>query len=258
MFKLALLGKSVSRSLSPVIYDYYFKELGLEFTYDLISVAEDDLVSTFNNLVSHGYTGFNVTNPYKKKLLPYVDNKSKIVAQHGCANVFAIRDDSLYCDNTDGIGFCDDVGSFYNFSGKKVIVFGAGGVAGVIIAEMISLGAAVSVAARNVAKASSDFSRFENIVVREKIDLSRYDVVLNATGVRFRDLNSMWVGDISAVDLYYDLSYGSGLLSGVNSRLVFDGKGMLVHQAAYAMEFWTGRLPSKESRSNILSNLRCI
>lgn len=258
MFKLALLGKSVSRSLSPVIYDYYFKELGLEFTYDLISVAEDDLLSTVNNLVSCGYTGFNVTNPYKKTLLPYVFDKSSTVAKYGCANVFAIRDSKLYCDNTDGIGFFDDVSSFYSFSGKKVIVFGAGGVAGVIIAEIISLGASVSVAARNVAKASSDLSRFENIVVKDKIDLSHYDVVLNATGVKFKDLSSMWFGDMSNIDLYYDCSYGSDVISGVDSRLVLDGRGMLVHQAAYAMEFWTGHLPSMESRSNILSYLRSI
>ena len=64
MKKLAVIGKDVSKSVSPEIHNYIAAKLGLEISYEKISVPEEEFESRIDGLLSE-YDGLNVTIPYK-------------------------------------------------------------------------------------------------------------------------------------------------------------------------------------------------
>ncbi|MDE6690582.1 MAG: shikimate dehydrogenase, partial [Clostridia bacterium] len=70
MIKLAVIGKDVSKSTSPQIHSFIAKNLGLEISYEKISIPESDFESKITELL-RTYDGMNVTIPYKLSIIPH-------------------------------------------------------------------------------------------------------------------------------------------------------------------------------------------
>lgn len=253
MYKLALLGGDVSKSLSPVIYKEFFNYFGFDYSYDLISLSPHDVYDVVTDLVKKGYNGFNVTNPYKRDIVAYSDIKSDNVSVYGTANVYSVNNGVISCCNTDGIGFRHHVSGLVDFSDKKVAILGCGGVVMPILSEVVALGGVVTVVVRNISKAEYLKSFDEDVSIISSADLSSFDIIINATGVSLRMLSSFVIGRVQPSSIYYDLSYSDTFI-GIDAES-YNGIGMLVHQAAFAMHFWTGLLPPDKLRVRIIDEL---
>ena len=119
-----VLGRVLGHSYTPVIY----KELaGLD--YRKFEREPEDLAAWFS---SDEWQGFNVTIPYKKDAVKYVDELSPIAARLGNINtVTRLADGRLRGDNTDYYGFKVLIESLgLDLAGKKAVVFGGNGGAG--------------------------------------------------------------------------------------------------------------------------------
>jgi len=122
--KLALLGGGISHSLSPFIHKYWLDKYGLVGGYDLLhkeSLSESDL----KNLSDSGFVGLNVTMPFKKDVLSFLDHKDDLVEKVGAANTLLFQDGLLRGTNTDATAFKRLIEPYLPL--KTAVVLGGGG-----------------------------------------------------------------------------------------------------------------------------------
>ena len=235
MLHCGLLGKKLGHSRSPEIH----RELG-DYEYLLYEKAEDEV----EGFIRHGnWDGLNVTIPYKKTVIPFLDELSPVSARLGSVNTVVRRaDGSLFGDNTDVSGF-EAMVRFSGFpvSGAKILVLGSGG-ASVSVCEAL---------------------RMQNAepVVISRTGENNYDNLTRHTDARFV-VNTTPVGmfpdtDASPLDLsrlpscrgVLDIIYNPPvtlLMRQAESLGIpsVNGLYMLVAQARRSAELFTGRLIS--------------
>lgn len=138
-----LLGEHLPHSFSPQIH----MSLGNK-DYHLFEIAPENLEEF---LRSKNFKGINVTIPYKKAVIPYLDVISPEAMKIGAVNTITVRDGKLYGDNTDYFGFKYMVEkSRIDISGKKALVLGSGGASATVQAVLRDMGAdEVKVVSRN-------------------------------------------------------------------------------------------------------------
>lgn len=141
--KCGLLGRKLSHSYSPQIHSF----LG-DYNYGLFEKEPDELEFF---LQKGDFTGLNVTIPYKKDVLPYLDELSPTARKMGAVNTIVRRKDgTLYGHNTDYFGFQYLVKkSGLTVSGKKVLVLGSGGASNTAVAVLEELGSDVVIISRS-------------------------------------------------------------------------------------------------------------
>ena len=86
--KCGLLGRKLSHSYSPQIHSY----LG-DYSYDLFEKEPEELEDFLRN---GDFTGLNVTIPYKKEVIPYLDDLSPVAKKMGAVNTIVRRADGLF------------------------------------------------------------------------------------------------------------------------------------------------------------------
>ncbi|HEX6239675.1 MAG TPA: shikimate dehydrogenase, partial [Polyangiales bacterium] len=103
--KFALIGHPVSHSLSPVIHQAAYRELGVSHEYGLIDAAsEAELARAIEQLRSGELAGANVTIPWKRQAFAAANTHSPLAARLGVCNVLAPRSGSeLVGHNTDAL-----------------------------------------------------------------------------------------------------------------------------------------------------------
>ena len=162
--KCALVGKSIGYSYSKEIHE----AMGL-YGYDLCSVALEDLdafVATRLRGKKAGrqaaeapeqYTGLNVTIPYKKIIMPLLDEVDELATAIGAVNTVYRRDGKLIGTNTDLYGFLymlQEAG--ISLRGKKVLILGSGGACAMVrYACLKEEAASITIATRDAFKAES-------------------------------------------------------------------------------------------------------
>ena len=139
--KCGLLGRHLSHSYSPQIHGM----LG-GYPYTLIEKEPEEIVDFLQN---GDFTGINVTVPYKKTVIPYLDELSPVARRLGAVNTVVRRNGKLIGHNTDYFGFQMMVQkSGLDISGKKALVLGSGGASNTAVAVLQDLGADVTVISR--------------------------------------------------------------------------------------------------------------
>ena len=128
MRKFGLLGKKLSHSLSPLLHNTFFEDLGLKDEYKLYEVDEAEIDSFKNYMLENSIEGVNITVPYKKRFLDKLDYISDEAKEIGAINLLYIKDNKFYGDNTDYYGFKytltkNDI----DVKDKKIAIIGKGG-----------------------------------------------------------------------------------------------------------------------------------
>ena len=132
----ALLGSPVSHSISPLMHNEAFQQLGLDYAYLCFDVREDSLFEAVSGLKACGIRGFNLTMPNKNKIVEFLDELSPAARMIGAVNTVVNEQGRLIGYNTDGIGYmkaAQDAG--HPLPGKTITVMGAGGAATAICAQ---------------------------------------------------------------------------------------------------------------------------
>ena len=142
--RCGLLGKKLGHSYSPAIHAM----LSGSYTYGLFEKEEAELPAF---LRSGDWDGLNVTIPYKKTVIPYLDGLSETARAIGSVNTIVRREDgSLYGDNTDYDGFLETLRYMcIEPAGQKVLVLGSGGASAMACYALKGLGAEPVVISRS-------------------------------------------------------------------------------------------------------------
>lgn len=159
--KLGLIGETLGHSLSPAIHQTIFAELGLASTYDLIEIPRTELDVRIPALLGT-MDGFNVTIPYKTKVIPYLSGLSEAARAIGAVNTVALRDGAPWGYNTDYEGFSRTLdGIDADPSGRDAVVLGTGGAARAVIQCLCDRGASyIKVVSRKRDIAEETFRHF--------------------------------------------------------------------------------------------------
>ncbi len=142
-YRTALVGAGLGASLSPALHQAAYAAAGVEGRYRLHDIEEQgeaaaDLPTIFNSLLAEELNGFNVTHPFKTRILPLLDEVSPDAAATGAVNTVAIRDGRTTGHNTDWLGFRALWEGLKTGEGP-VLVLGAGGAGRAVIHALRSL-----------------------------------------------------------------------------------------------------------------------
>ena len=125
-----LLGSPVAHSISPMMHNDSFRELGLDWVYLCFDVGPDRLGEVVNAFRSMNVYGFNLTMPDKEAVIPHLDELSLAAELIGAVNTVKNEDGKLIGHNTDGIGYIQSVSAVgWDIRGKEMTLLGAGGAA---------------------------------------------------------------------------------------------------------------------------------
>ena len=138
-----LLGEHLPHSFSPQIHS----ALGNK-NYSLFEIVPEDLDAF---MTKHDFKGINVTIPYKKSVIPYLDVISPEAERIGAVNTITLREGKLYGYNTDYFGFKYMIEkSGIDVKNKKALILGSGGASATVMAVLTDMGAKeVLVVSRN-------------------------------------------------------------------------------------------------------------
>lgn len=140
--KFGLLGRKLGHSYSPMIFD-----LMGGYRYDLFEREPEGIEDLLRN---GDFDGINVTIPYKKEVLQYLDEIDPLALRLGAVNTIVKRDGKLFGYNSDYYGFRSMLlRTRIDVAGKKALVLGSGGASVTIRAVLEDLGARVVVVSRS-------------------------------------------------------------------------------------------------------------
>ncbi len=253
------MGYPAKHSFSPAMHNAGFGALGINAVYKLFEVKPSELKDFILSLKENNIRGFNVTIPYKEKILDYLNGSlAKAVKVIGAANTVKVeRNGKLSGLNTDFLGFGRHLAEL-KLKPKKIAVIGAGGAAKAVCFALAKR-KAQEIAIYDIDKyrAIALSERFKNNFPAinfvtagsiEELDLATKDLLVNASPVGMKPDDPCLV---SAKQLHqglfvYDLIYNPArttLLGLAASRGLgnANGLGMLLYQAIAPFEKWTGR-----------------
>ncbi len=234
--KFCLIGEKLSHSFSKVIHNL----TGVE--YSLVEVSKEALEKFVR---SKDYNGFNVTIPYKKEIIKYLDGVSNDAISVGAVNTVVRRDNKTFGYNTDVSGFEYALKrKGVSLKGKNVIILGTGGASKAVEYVCIKQGA----------KTINFVSRSGKINYQNCYDLKNVDVIINATPIGMYpeiDSSPIDLSKFTNLSFVFDLIYNpqkTELLYQAEKLGVpySNGLSMLVKQAVDAQEIWG--LPKTENR----------
>lgn len=126
-----LIGRNVGYSWSPLIHNTAFEALGMPCVYTIFDIADPALVGdALRGARALGIQGFSVTIPYKKTVVPFLDELSPEAEAIGAVNTIVNDNGRLAGHNTDIAGFAAPLMPWADrIRGKRVCIFGNGGAA---------------------------------------------------------------------------------------------------------------------------------
>lgn len=229
-----LLGEKLSHSYSKEIHTYLFKRLNLDADYSLIECQQTELKEYIQKLRDGFYHGFNVTIPYKKTILSYLDEIDDKAKRIGSVNTIYLKDGKVCGTNTDYDGFLETLKQYQvEVQNKHCYVLGTGGASLSVCTVLQDLGGIVCQVSRT--------PNLEQISYKELEDKS-IDLLVNTTPVgMYPNIDASPVTKEIAckakkvIDIIFNPTE-TVLLRNAHSEI--NGLYMLVMQAMKAEEIW--------------------
>jgi shikimate dehydrogenase len=259
MDKYAVIGNPIEHSKSPEIHSAFAQQTGEAIEYGRILGKLDDFEGDVRHFLAEGGCGLNVTVPFKEQAWRLADELSPQAHTAGAVNTLIRLDNNLLRgDNTDGIGLIRDlsVNQGFRFTGKRILVLGAGGaVRGIMLPLLEQRPKRVIIANRTAAKA---YSLAQGLAQHgqvagcgfDELEGMQFDLIINGTAAGLAGETPAIPDDLLAKGGWcYDMLYSReatafqlwGREHGAAKSL--DGLGMLVEQAAESFHLWRGVPP---------------
>lgn len=244
--KCGLLGRTLGHSYSPEIHSYL-----ASYEYVLYEKEPEELGDFLKN---GDFSGLNVTIPYKKEVIPYLDDLSPVARRLGAVNTIVRREGRLVGHNTDYFGFRSMVEqSGLDVRNKKVLVLGSGGASNTAVAVLEELEAKVVIISR------SGQNNYKNLHLHTDTA-----VIVNATPVGMYPHVGTAPVDPSlfprlegVLDIVYNPARTQLLMDAQSRGIVtMNGLWMLVAQAKESAEWFTNSSISNDIIRKVHQKLR--
>ena len=246
MKKYLVIGNPINHSLSPRLQNYWIKENKIDAIYDKIQIEESDIKKLFKDIKQEKIAGCNVTVPFKRSVIHYLDKLTPEAEQTQSVNTIVFDNGNLVGHNTDIVGFSKSIQDLgFNMKNKKVLILGAGGVVPSIILALKKIGVSrITISNRTIKKANNLNFLFDSLNVVEWGYLPEFDVIINATSVGLKNETiNLDFSNVGKNKLFYDVIYNpvetNFLKKGKQlGNKIQNGKLMFVYQALEAFKLW--------------------
>ncbi len=246
MKKYLVIGNPINHSLSPKLQNHWLKENNIDATYDKIKLEDHEIKNFIHDIKEQKIAGCNVTVPFKKTVIPFLDKLSLDAEQTQSVNTITFDNGNLVGHNTDIAGFVAAIKKLnFSIEGKKILILGAGGVVPSIIFALKNMHVQeITISNRTRERAENLRVLFENLKILEWGNLNDCHVIINATslGLNNEKIN-LDFSSLENVKLFYDVIYNPNetpfLQMGKQSGyLTENGKTMFVYQALESFKLW--------------------
>ena len=251
MKKYLVIGNPISHSLSPKLHNFWLKQNNIDATYDKIKLEEDGIKEFIQDIKKQKIAGCNVTVPFKKKVIPFLDTLSFEAEKTQSVNTIIFEKGNLIGHNTDIAGFDKAIKALnFNMKNKRILILGAGGVVSSMIFALKEMDVLeITISNRTKQKAENLKILFKDLNVLEWGNLSEFDVVINATslGLNNEKINLNF-SNSGKNKLFYDVIYNptetNFLKVGKDlGNKTENGGAMFIYQALEAFKLWHGIEP---------------
>jgi len=250
----AVVGNPIGHSRSPEIHRLFAQATQQPISYERLEGPLDGFEEFALGLRDSGYLGLNVTIPFKLDASKLADSLTARARLAGAVNTLKFDEETIYGDNTDGVGFVRDITQRLGFkvASAAILVLGAGGgVRGLIASLLEEKPKWIAVANRTHGRAQELADEFGVEAIRlDEIPAEHFDLIVNGTSSSLNhDAPAIDPETFDDCDLAYDLVYAPEptpfmrLAEQGGARAVCDGLGMLIEQAAESFLFWRGVRP---------------
>ena len=260
MRSACVIGWPVEHSRSPAIHTYWLKQYKIDGSYRAEAVPPEEFAAFLKSFAARGYSGANVTLPYKEEALRLADSADAAAQAIGAANTLWLDEaGKLHASNTDTYGFMANLeqqAPGWNDKKRPVVVLGAGGAARAVLHGLIEAGAGkILLLNRSRDRAEALTKSFGRKI--EVNDWSQRTDVLAGTGLLVNTTSLGMIGkprldldlavlpkDAVVADIVYN-PLETHLLAAARARgnRAVDGLGMLLYQAVPGFERWFGVRP---------------
>jgi len=273
---IGLFGENIGSSLSPDIHNYLANVMGDKYHYFLFDLKANNLKKAVDSIKILNIRGVNVTIPYKKEVIKYLDKVDEKVDKIGAVNTIINEEGILIGKNTDVDGFDEMVyNKGINFADKKVVLIGAGGAARAVIYYLTEQSPKeVNIVNRTLRRTEVLKEVFnddiENLNIAElgsensNEKIEEADIIINATPLgmanRFADKSPVKAEQINEkqtlIDLVYNPRITKFLQIGKKKKArIVSGIEMLIFQAVKSFEIWTNSLVEYHVVKELINNL---
>ena len=252
MKKFLVIGNPIEHSLSPTLHNYWIKSNNIDAIYEKKKLDEDELGDTVLQIKQKKIEGINVTVPFKKTIIPFLNELTAEAESTQSVNTLYLKDNKVIGHNTDIVGFETSIKkSKFNIFNKEVLILGAGGVVPSIIFALKKMKVSkIKISNRTKEKAKNLKKLFTDIEIIEWGDVPNFDMIINATslGLKKEDNLNIDFSSVSENKFFYDVIYNPNETNflKIGKKLgnkTLNGKLMFVYQALSAFNIWHKQKP---------------
>ena len=252
MKKYLVIGNPIEHSLSPKLHNHWIKKNNLKATYDKKLLEQDEIKKLISNVREEKIHGLNVTVPFKKTVIPFLDELSDEARNSQSVNTIYKVKDKIIGENTDIDGFKSALEATNQvIKNKKVFILGAGGVVPSIIIALKKMQISkIYLSNRTELKALELKKHFPEIEMIEWGKVSNFDIMINATSIGLNNNDKIDIDykNISKNKFFYDVIYNPKETNFLKKAKEFgaeteNGKMMFIYQAQKAFFTWHNILP---------------
>ena len=252
MKKYLVIGNPIEHSLSPKLHNYWINQKNIEAIYDKKKLNENDLKNIISDVKEQKINGINVTVPFKKSVIPFLDELSIEANETQSVNTIYLNDNKIIGHNTDIAGFELAIKySKYDLTNKEILILGAGGVVSSLIFSLKKMRASkITISNRTKKKAEDLKNLFKDLNIVDWGNIPNFDVIINATSIGLNEEEEIKLdySKIGSNKLFYDVIYNpteTNFLkkAKASGNRTENGKMMFIYQAHQAFTIWHKLMP---------------
>ena len=264
MKKYLVIGNPIQHSLSPKLHNFWIKENNIDAIYEKKLLNEKDIEELVEQVRKNKIEGVNITVPFKKSVIPYLDQLSKEAEITKSVNTIYKENNVIVVHNTDIAGF--ELGirfSKFNIENKKVFILGAGGVVSSIVFALKKMGAKkIFISNRTKKKAEDIKDIFKEVEVVDWGHFKEFDMIINATSLGLNENDEIKIDfdNLASGKFFYDVIYNpreTNFLKKAASHghRTENGKYMFIYQAHQSFTIWHKKMPKIDEQTIKLLDL---
>ena len=252
--KFLVIGNPIEHSLSPKLHNYWIKKNNIDAIYNKKKINENDIKNIISEVKKEKISGANVTVPFKKSVIPFLDELSPEADETQSVNTIYMENKKIIGHNTDIAGF--ELGirhSKHKVKNKKIFILGAGGVVPSIIVSLKKMEAGKIVLCNRTKQKAFDLKKhFKELeIINWGSTPSEVDIIINATsiGLNKEDDLKLDYTKIGGNKLFYDVIYNPKETKFLKKARAMgnqteNGKMMFIYQAHQAFTIWHKIMPT--------------
>lgn len=236
-----LIGYPLTHSFSQHYFAQKFLKLDITdaeyFSFSIPSISDlNNILSTHPNLC-----GFNITIPYKKKILNFLTHADETVKELGACNCVYIKNEQLFGYNTDVIGFEKSLMPFLQPHHQKALILGTGGAAAAVAYVLRKLNIEFKFVSREAGESNLSYEQLNAGIINDHTlivntsPVGQYPNINEAPELPYECLGTQH----HLFDLIYNPNETSFLQKGKSrGATIQNGYEMLVLQAEASWDIW--------------------